>query len=126
MDFVGGSIGWRLPVAVQIIPAIIISIVLFGLPETPRYLIANGKVDEAVAVMCHVYDATVEEVQDEKNEILESLELERQSDFKWTKVFKKDRVHTGRRIVLAVLSLTFNQVRLFKVSCSLIIKESCG
>ncbi|KAJ3532419.1 hypothetical protein NM208_g8442 [Fusarium decemcellulare] len=56
MDFVGGAIAWRLPIAAQILPAIVISIVLFGLPETPRWLIERGRVDEAVEVMCQVQD----------------------------------------------------------------------
>lgn len=111
MDFVGGAIAWRLPIAVQILPAMVISIVLFGLPETPRYLIERGRMDEAVSVMCHVYDAQPEdeEIQAEKKAIVDSLELEKEADFKWMKAFKKDRIRTGKRVVLALAALQFNQ-----------------
>lgn len=113
MDFVGGAIAWRLPIAIQILPAIIISIILFGLPETPRWLIEHGRVDEAVEVMCKVYGSPPDDeyIVNEKKGILEVLELERQSPFSWANVFKKDRVHTGWRVFIACLGLSFNQVR---------------
>ena len=75
MDFVGGAIAWRLPIAIQILPAIIISIILFGLPETPRWLIEHGRVDEAVEVMCKVYGSPPDDeyIVNEKKGILEVL-----------------------------------------------------
>lgn len=113
MDFVGGAIAWRLPIAVQILPAIIISIMLLGLPETPRWLIGKGRVDEAVEVMCKVYGTTADDeyILMERKQIVESLELERQSPFSWMKVFKKDRIQTGKRVFIACLALSFNQVK---------------
>ena len=38
MSYAGGAIAWRLPIAVQLIFAIVVIILLFGLPESPRYL----------------------------------------------------------------------------------------
>lgn len=112
MDFVGGVIAWRLPIALQILPAIAISIVLFGLPETPRWLIERGRIDEAVEVMCKVYGAGPDDeyVRTEKAAIIHALELENQNPFSWAKVFKRDRVQTGWRVFLAILALNFNQV----------------
>ena len=73
----------------------------------------HGRVDEAVEVMCKVYGAPPDDeyIVNEKRGILEALEIERQSPFSWANVFKKDRVHTGWRIILACLGLSFNQVR---------------
>ncbi|KAJ9143785.1 General substrate transporter [Pleurostoma richardsiae] len=111
MSFVGGAIAWRLPIAVQIVPAMVISVVLFGLPETPRWLIERGRTDEAVRVMCQVYGATPDDeyVQNEKAAIIETLEIENQDPFRWTNVFKKDRVQTGWRALLAIAALSANQ-----------------
>ncbi|KAH0287583.1 general substrate transporter [Aureobasidium namibiae CBS 147.97] len=111
MNFVGGAVAWRLPIVAQILPAIIISVVLFGLPETPRWLIERGRVQKAVDVMCQVYGAGPEDayIVSEKAAILETLEFEAADPFKWTNILKKDRVHTGWRVWLAVLALSFNQ-----------------
>ncbi|KAI0192281.1 putative Myo-inositol transporter 1 [Xylaria flabelliformis] len=111
INFAGGEIAWRLPIAIQIIPAIIISIVLFGLPETPRWLMEQGRIDEAVAVMCHVYgvDSDDDKIQEEKAAVIHALEIENADPFRWTNVFKKDRLHTGRRVILAILALSANQ-----------------
>lgn len=72
----------------------------------------HGRVDEAIEVMCKVYGAPPDDeyIVNEKTGILQALEMERQSPFSWANVFKKDRVHTGWRIILACLGLSFNQV----------------
>lgn len=36
MSYAGGAIAWRLPIAVQLIFALVVIILLFGLPESPR------------------------------------------------------------------------------------------
>jgi hypothetical protein len=36
MSYAGGAIAWRLPIAIQLIFAICVIILLFGLPESPR------------------------------------------------------------------------------------------
>ncbi|KAI0552684.1 putative Myo-inositol transporter 1 [Xylaria curta] len=112
INFAGGEIAWRLPIAIQIVPAIVISIVLFGLPETPRWLMEQGRINEAVAVMCHVYgvDSDDYQIQEEKAAIIHALEIENADPFRWTNVFKKDRLHTGRRVILAILALSANQL----------------
>jgi hypothetical protein len=112
MSFVPGPAAWRLPIACQIIPAIFVSIILFGLPETPRWLIQQGRVDEAVAVMCQVYGAQPDDeyVQSEKSAIIHTIEIETEQPFQWSNILKKDRVRTGWRLFLACLVLFMNQV----------------
>ena len=36
MSYAGGAIAWRLPIAVQLVFAITVIVLLFGLPESPR------------------------------------------------------------------------------------------
>ncbi|KAE8143815.1 MFS sugar transporter [Aspergillus pseudotamarii] len=131
MDFVGGAIAWRLPIAAQILPAFIISIVLFGLPETPRWLIERGRVDEAVQVMCQVYGVGPEDesVQHETREILGALANESEVDFHWSRLFKNDRVQTRRRVGLALLVLSFNQwvgINVVVFYIAVVLEESVG
>ena len=38
MSYAGGQIAWRLPISVQLIFAITVIILLFGLPESPRFV----------------------------------------------------------------------------------------
>ncbi|KAI5241320.1 hypothetical protein E4T43_05601 [Aureobasidium subglaciale] len=85
MNFVGGAVAWRLPIAAQILPAIVISIVLFGLPETPRWLIERGRMDEATRVMCQVYGTGPEDeyIVTENAAIIEALEFESANPFSW-------------------------------------------
>ncbi|KAJ4243823.1 hypothetical protein NW762_014700 [Fusarium torreyae] len=131
MSFVGGAVAWRLPIAVQALPAVLISIVLFGLPETPRYLMERGSNDEAVAVMCQVYNLNEDDasVQQEKNEILTALQMESNVKAHWTSLFKQDRVQTGWRVCLAVLALSFNQwvgINVVVFYIAIVLEQSVG
>jgi hypothetical protein len=44
--FVKGQAQWRIPVGIQLIPAFIVFIFINFLPESPRWLIKHGMVDE--------------------------------------------------------------------------------
>lgn len=104
MSFTSGSIAWRLPIAIQIIFAIFVIILVFGLPESPRWLYAHDRGTEAVQVLCTVYDRseTDDLIMYETSQIIEAIELEdRNGKFKWRNIFKRDTVHTGRRVLLA-------------------------
>jgi hypothetical protein len=113
MSFTTGSIAWRLPISLQLIPCVLVSILLIGLPETPRYLIQTDNVEDAITVLCQVFGAEPDDeyVQQEKNNIIHALEIENQTPFQWRHIFRKDRVQTGKRVLLACFVLTCNQVR---------------
>lgn len=42
---------WRFPLAFQVIPALILAIGMFFLPESPRYLIEKEKYEEGMRVL---------------------------------------------------------------------------
>lgn len=106
MSFVDSppGIAWRLPIACQMIFAFIVIAMVFGLPESPRYCYQKGRQEEALKILCDVYDGTPETptIAREQAEILEALEVEReQGEYKWRNILVKDKVQTGRRVLLA-------------------------
>jgi MFS family permease len=44
--FVKGQAQWRIPVGIQLVPALIVFIFINFLPESPRWLIKHGFVEE--------------------------------------------------------------------------------
>lgn len=46
MSFASGSIAWRLPITMQIVFAIFVFLLVFGLPEPPRWLYTHDRAEE--------------------------------------------------------------------------------
>lgn len=113
MSFVGGPVAWRVPIACQCFFAFIVIFLVFGLPESPRWLYAHGRNEEALQVLCDVWDTGPEgdKVSGMHSEILEALRLEKKSgEYRWSQLFKRDEVQTGRRVLLAWGMQFMNQV----------------
>ncbi|KAF1347148.1 putative Myo-inositol transporter 1 [Delphinella strobiligena] len=113
ISYVGGPIAWRLPIACQIIFAVIVVIIVFAVPESPRYLYKEGRNAEALQVLCDVYDSGPDDpkIAREQKDVLEALHLERlHGEYKWAQLFKRDDVQTGKRVLLAYGMQFMNQV----------------
>lgn len=113
MSFTPGSIAWRVPIACQVIFAFITMAMAHGVPESPRWLYARNRNEEAMKVMCDVWDSEPEgeKVQKMQADILGALEMERATgEYKWRDIFKRDRVQTGRRVLLAYGMQFMNQM----------------
>jgi MFS family permease len=113
MSFTAGSIAWRLPIACQVIFAMIVIVLVFGLPESPRYLYAHGRHEEALKILCDVYDGTPDDpkIEKENREVLEALKVEQEhGEYRWSQLLKKDKVQTGRRVLLAYGAQFMNQM----------------
>lgn len=54
-----GTTQWRIPVAIQIIPGALMLIGLFFLKESPRWLMKQGRHDEALASLAHIRCAEI-------------------------------------------------------------------
>ncbi|EME78934.1 uncharacterized protein MYCFIDRAFT_179012 [Pseudocercospora fijiensis CIRAD86] len=96
MSFVPGRVAWRVPIGCQIVFALLVIVLVFGLPE--------GRNEEAMQVMCDVWGtgAEGEKVSKMQDEILAALDLERKhGEYRWRDIFKRDDVQTGRRVLLA-------------------------
>lgn len=104
MSYVGGAVAWRLPIAFQMVFALIVIALVFALPESPRWLFNHGKEEEAMHVLCTMYDKepTDPYIIEEKNAIVQAIELESsESSRSFFSIFRNDGVKTGYRVLLA-------------------------
>lgn len=73
-----GIIGWRWMMAVGAVPAMILGIGMYFLPESPRWLIENDRTDEARSVLSRIRETG--EIEEEITEIREVSEIEEEGD----------------------------------------------
>ncbi|KAK9722602.1 hypothetical protein K7432_002549 [Basidiobolus ranarum] len=73
-SFLNGNISWRLPLGVQIIPAVILVFSMLFLPKTPRWLVSQGFKSEALRVLKRICDTPEEEL----TEIELNIQFERE------------------------------------------------
>ncbi|KFZ10526.1 hypothetical protein V502_08077 [Pseudogymnoascus sp. VKM F-4520 (FW-2644)] len=106
---------WRLPIGFQIIFAIIGSVGMFILPDTPRWYYAKGYINEGDAVLCRLFDADIDDlaVQNTKQDIISSIKLEEdnKSDFNLLDlIWDRSYLRAGRRIRISFMILALQQM----------------
>jgi sugar porter (SP) family MFS transporter len=87
---------YRIPIALQLLWAVILAVGLFFLPESPRYLVKKGRMEEAAIVLSRLREQPVDShyVRSELTEIVANYEYEMdiipQSSYisTWTNCFK--------------------------------------
>ncbi|HYL12547.1 MAG TPA: sugar porter family MFS transporter [Terriglobales bacterium] len=97
-----GAWEWRTELGVAAIPAALFFLMLFSIPRSPRWLVKKGRLDEARSVLEQTGETNP---QQELQEIVESIELERRQTAE--KLFSKKH---GLPIFLAVSIGMFNQL----------------
>ena len=97
-----GETEWRWMFGVEAIPAAAFFLLLMGNPLSPRWLLAEGRADEARGIMEHL---GAEDVEQEMREIQESIELAHHSIGE--PFFRKTYL---KPILLAFLIAAFNQL----------------
>ncbi|KAE8378424.1 general substrate transporter [Aspergillus bertholletiae] len=113
MSFVGGQIAWRLPIACQMIFGFVVIILVFGLPESPRYCYKEGRDDEALQILSDVYGRPKDDAKilAEQADILQALAIEtKHGEYKWRNILKRDEVCTGQRVLLGYGMQFMNQL----------------
>ncbi|EAU35927.1 conserved hypothetical protein [Aspergillus terreus NIH2624] len=84
-----------------------------SLPESPRWLFRGGRNEEGIQVLCDVYDRATDDpkiVQDCQG-IFKAIEVDNlRGEYRWSQIFKKDELHTGRRVLLAYGLQFMNQM----------------
>lgn len=84
-SYINSSAAFRVPWGLQMIPAIILAIGMTKFPESPRFLMDNGRREEAIKILADVHaggDVNDELVTLEVAEIDEQIELERKEGAK--------------------------------------------
>lgn len=71
------SIAWRLPLAIQAVPALILAVATLFIPYSPRWLLKQGRDEEALAVLARVRARPV----DDEMVRLEFLEIKADAVF---------------------------------------------
>ncbi|NCD71717.1 sugar porter family MFS transporter [Mucilaginibacter agri] len=77
---------WRWMFLVGFIPAVVLLIGMFFLPETPRWLISKGRWEEGKKILQKVEDADI--VEQTLAELQLDIQLESNQSASWTEVFK--------------------------------------
>ena len=102
------SVAWRFPIAFQMLPQIILLIMIFSFPESPRWLLKNGKEEECIQVLAALRgdgDPEHPDVIREFKEIEETLRLENKEGGEpsfYKMMFEKDQLNIPRRVHLTV------------------------
>ncbi|KAI1383101.1 general substrate transporter [Hypoxylon trugodes] len=105
MSFVGGPLGWRFPLALQLVFCIVLFSTIPWLPESPRWLLAHDRETEAHSILADLEDKPLDDpyVIAERDEIVYSIEYERENAINWGDLLRgrtKAGTKTIRRLVL--------------------------
>lgn len=103
-----GDFRWRFPLAFQVVPIIILLLTIGFLPESPRYLLTQGRREEAVEILAKIRgdlpwdDPTLAAELSQLDAIISSGKHKR---YRWHNLIigrHSGRFHLGRRVGLAV------------------------
>lgn len=75
------SMGWRFMLGSEVIPAVLFIVLLAFIPETPRWLVLNGKVEQAKGVLSKIGSKS-NEVIDQINEIKGTVDDQKGKEYK--------------------------------------------
>jgi hypothetical protein len=102
---------WRFPLLFQSVFAVYILLLTVWLPDTPRWLMRHdGNPERGLIVLSKLrnVDASNEDVQREKDEIMEAIRIESKEEGTWGDLFRSNGIAAHKRFYLA-LGIQFMQ-----------------
>lgn len=107
------SYSWRVPVILQVIFLIPMLFIVWMIPETPRWLTAHGRPDDALDVLRRLNkkkmsDQAIQRVADDiRNVVAYETSVDSGS---WGDLLKSDSIHSRRRFLIACSIQAFQQL----------------
>ncbi|KAE8146785.1 general substrate transporter [Aspergillus avenaceus] len=106
----GNSVSWRFPLALQIVLSLIVMAFIVVFPESPRWLVKKGRLDEAREILAALADqpSDAEEITMALRDIERSLALSGSGS--WKDMLKMGEQRLFHRTVLAATGQSFQQL----------------
>ncbi|KAJ3207369.1 hypothetical protein HDU83_000192 [Entophlyctis luteolus] len=102
--------GWRLALGLQVVPAVVLVVLMFSIPFSPRWLCQKGRHEEGLATIAKLRGLAVSDaaVIDEYALIREGFEFESSAgEASWAEVF---RGSNGKRVFIGVVNQALQQL----------------
>lgn len=106
---------WRVPIALQCVFPMVLICVVFKFPESPRWLMNKGRVDEARIVFSALFDVPEDDpkVEAQLEEIQRAIDLEKSEgadEFRIKELFVQGPTRNFHRVCLAFCSQMMQQI----------------